>query len=740
MNRPLIWFSAAFAVGTAFALFSFSLPLLAAAVILAVAVVIGWRFSWIRLMCVLTAGLVCGLSYTNAYHAYITEPISAVDGTPATITCTAVDYAVQYDDEQRVEVRVQGVDVHCPRNFRTLVYLPLTEKEIEPGDNITASVEFYLPKATEGFDRASYYRSEGYSVLASAAKGIPVFVNSPEHRPLTYYPKKFAHTLQQVFSQHGTEKQAAFWKALTIGNRSDLTIRDTDHLRRAGLSHVIALSGLHVGFLVSMLLFLFGKKWGTLLGIPTLFVFYLMVGWSSSVIRACLMYSMIMLAFWMRKQNDSLNSLAAALLIILVIRPDSLTSVSLQLSFASTLGILCFSNRVQKLFQLPKKTPVLLNKLYRVFSGCIVCSICSISLTIPFLLYHFGYISVFSVVSNLLVLWTISILFPLLALGGIIGIKFAGIADFLFTIAGYLTDYIYWVSNTIANITYGVLYCESKLDFAVAVVLSIVIILLLWKAGKRILLLSIPALLIVVIGISFWRGNAAQNDLKISVLPEGGGQAIVVSCGTHAALIDCSASNYHDTVQDIEQYMDWHGMESLDLLILTSVDLTHARYACDLLQSVPVEKVILPEVNRENNAVYPALMETLEELDILYEKTAPKTETAVGDSSLGLSIFGAVERKLIVRIASEEQDVLIVHALTQKMLLDLTEHTPLSGDTLVVADGFMEDSVKMKELLDRIQAKQLIVENGWHTPEDDCGIPIVSPNENGDINIKIKRN
>lgn len=133
-------------------------------------------------------------------------------------------------------------------------------------------------------------------------------------------------------------------------------------------------------------------------------------------------------------------------------------------------------------------------------------------------------------------------------------------------------------------------------------------------------------------------------------------------------------------------------------------------------------------------------METLEELDIPYEKTAPKTETAVGDSSLGLSILGAVERKLIVRIASEEQDVLIVHALTQKMLLDLTEHTPLSGDTLVVADGFMEDSVKMKELLDRIQAKQLIVENGWHTPEDDCGIPIVSPNENGDINIKIKRN
>ncbi|MDO4174532.1 MAG: ComEC/Rec2 family competence protein [Eubacteriales bacterium] len=739
MNRPLIWFSGAFAAGTALALFSVSFPLLAIAAILALSVVIGWHFVQIRPLCVLIAGLLCGLSYTQAYHTYRIAPVLEVDGTPATITVKALDYAVQYDEQQRVEVRVSGNDVGCPRNFRTLVYLPTTEQEIIPGDTITASIEFYLPQASEGFDRASYYRSEGYYILASAAEGLPVSVNSPAHRPISYYPKSFAHALQQVLSQHGTERQTAFWKALTTGDRSGLTTTDIDHLRRAGLSHVIALSGLHVGFLVSMLLFLLGKRWGTLLGIPMLMMFYLMVGWSPSVVRACVMYGMIMLAFWVRRQNDSLNALAAALLIILVILPDSLESVSLQLSFVSTLGILCFAGRLQNLFRLRKETPWMLKKLYAVLLGSVICTICSSVLTTPFLLYHFGYLSVFSVVSNLLTLWAVSIVFPILILGGILGFAFSGISGFLLTIAGYLTDYIYFISDAIANIRYGVLYCENSLDFAAAVLLSVVLAGLLWKANKSVLQIFLPAMLAVVIGLSVCRGTAAHRDLKVTVLPEGSGQAILISCDNHTALIDCSASSYHDTVQDVAQYMDWRGVESLDLLILTSVDVTHARYACDLLETIPVKQVILPETNRESNEVYPALMQSLETENIPYEKLAPKAAAPVGDASLGLSVLGAVERKLVVRVQADDEDVTIVHALTQNMLLELTETTPLRSDTLVVAGSFLEDSVKMEELLDRIQPEQLILENGWYTPEDCRDIPVINPQETGEVTINLTR-
>lgn len=739
MHRPFMWFCAAFAVGTAFALFSFSLPLAVTVAVLALAA-LGWSFSRLRVICVLAAGLVCGLSYTAAYHRYITDPVAEVDGRPATLTVTAADYAVQYGSDQRVRVKVHGSDVKCPRDFKTLLYLPSTEQEIQPGDSITVSAEFYLPGDSEGFDRAAYYHSEGYTVLASAAEGLPVTITVPEHRPFTYYPKRFAHALQDVFAQYGTQRQAAFWNALATGDRSGLSVRDTDHLRRAGLSHIIALSGLHVGFLVSMLLFVFGKRMGTVLGIPTLIVFCFMVGFSPSVLRACLMYGILIASFGLRQQYDGLTALAAALLVNLIYLPDLLTSVSLQLSFLAALGMICFTGRIRFMLRLPKKVPRALRKVYDTLMTGMVCTVCATVMTAPVLLYYFGYISVFSIFSNLLALWAVSLLFPLLLLGGIAGIWLSGISGILLIPAGYLTDYIYWVSDTIAEIPYGVLYWESSIDFAAAVVLSLFAVLLLWLASRRTLLVFIPVLLAVVIGVSIWRGVGAADDLHISILSEGRGQAIMVSCGEHAALIDCSSSGHHHAVQDIAQYMDWHGIEKLDYFILTSVDVTHARNACELMETVPVEQVLLPEVNRETNAIYPELMNTLEKGTISYSKMAPETETAVGDASLGLSVLGGVERKLMVRIHSEDQDILVIRALTQKMLLDYTENTQLSAKTLVIAPGFTEDLEKMQELIHRLKPEQLILENGWYSETEYGGVPTRNPYLTGTIDLITVRN
>ncbi len=739
MHRPLIWFSAAFAVGCGLALFGASVPLIAAVLVLAASIVVGKLVSPALPACVLLAGLSCGLTYTNAYHSYITDPVSELEGLSQRMTVTATNYAVQYENNQRIEVRVDGADVGLKTGFRTLVYLPLTEEEIKPGDKITGKFEFYISGLREGFDREGYYRSQGYFVLASVNKETKITVTPPEHRPLSYYPKLLAQNLRSVFAQYGTERQAAFWNALATGDKSNLTTADRDHLRKAGLSHVIALSGLHVGFLISLLLFVFGRKLGTALGIPALIAFYLMVGWSPSVVRACIMYGILLLGFWVRRQSDSMNSLFAALLLILVMLPDSLTSVSLQLSFAATFGILCFASRIQRLLALPKRVPKPIKRLYRVLSGTAACTVSSTVITAPILLYHFGYLSVFSVLSNLLALWAVSLVFPLLFIGGIAGLFVPAAAAVLLTPAGWLTDYILWVSDRTAEFPYGLLYCENHTDFAFAIALSAIAALLLWKGSRRVLAAGVPMLVLAVVGISVWRGTAAQNDLRISVLPEGSGQAIVVCCGEQAALIDCSGSGYHNAAEDVAAYLDWYGIDSLDLVILTSVDLGHARNVCELLCEIPVERVILPQINRENKEPYPEVIQTLEALHISYEKLAPGTESAIGDTSLGLSVLGTIERKLVVRIQSEDQDIVTVHALTQNMLLELTDQTPLNCDTLLVSGGFSENTEKMEELLRRIAPAQIVLESGWESGTDYCGIPIVNPYYTGQIDWKTER-
>lgn len=740
LHRPLIWFSAAFALGCGVVLwFEPSVPLAVCAILLAVVVFLSKWNEKLLPICLLIGGLVCGVSYTTAYHRYVSAPISDLEGTKMRLTVTATDFAVQYDNQQRVEVKVTGSDVGCHMDFRTLLYLPLTEDTILPGDSITGKVEFYVARQLEGFDRESYNRAQGYFIMASIDREAALSLNAPEHRPFSYYPKQFARSLRQVFESYGTERQSAFWSALITGDRSQLTTADTDALRKAGLSHIIALSGLHVGFLISLLLIVFGKRVGTALGIPMLIAFYLMVGWSPSVVRACIMYGILLLAFWIKREADSVNSLFAALLFILIFIPDALYSVSLQLSFVSTLGIICFSSRIQHLVTLPKQTPRIIRRFYRICMGVIACSICAMIFTAPILLYQFGYISVFSVVSNVLVMWAVSLAFPLLALGGCIGMVWPSAASLVFAPASWLTDYMYLVMDKIAQMDYGVLYRENSLDLWVAVLLCAAMVVLLRKARTRILLISLPLLLALVIGISVLRGANGQDDVRIAVLPEGSGQAIVVSCGDQAALIDCSGSGYHDAAQDVADYLNWWGIDDLDLLILTSVDLGHARNVCALLDTVSVKQVILPAVNRENKEPYPAVMDMLIAKQIPYEKTAPDTETAVGDSSLGLSILGSIERKLVVRLTSEDQNILIVHALTQNMLLELTDQTSLGCHTLVVSGGFSDSTDKMTELLKRISPQRIVLENGWNSASDYQGVPILNPYQIGQIDWKTVR-
>lgn len=739
MKRPMIWFSAAFAAGVALALRSFSLPWVLALTLLAGCFLLGWKWFAFRPACVLFAGVLSGLCYTQAYHAVIQAPCVALDGTSKSMIVEVTDFPKQYDTGQRVEIRVIGSRIGCPLNFRTLAYLPKTEQDIKPGDELTATFDFYIPNQTQGFDRASYYRSQGYAILAHVNEEFGMVVTAPSHRPLRYYPKAFAQTLRAVYMQHGTERQAALWRALTTGDRTALTTTDTDHLRRAGLSHVIALSGLHVGFLISMLLLLLGRKIGTYLGIPVLLAFYLMVGWSPSVVRACVMYGLILLAFALRKEYDSVNALFFALLLILLVLPDALLSVSLQLSFTSTLGILCFAWKYQHIFSVPKRMPRRLKKVYRGVMGSLGCSVSSAALTTPFLLYHFGYLSVFSIFSNLLALWAISLLFPLLFLGGVLGIISAPLASIVLKPAAWLTDYVYQIGDFFAAIPFGVLYCENTVDFLLSVLVSILMILMLWLANKRVLAICTPMITAVLIGVSLSRSNAAWDDWTVTVLSEGNGQAILVSCGDELALIDCSATGYHDAVEDIKQYMDWNNQQNIDLFILTSVDKSAARNASELLQEVPVDMVILPEENREKNAVYPKFMKTLCEQNIPYDKTAPQNELQVGDPVLGLSVLGRTERKLVVRMQSEQHNIVTVRALTQKMLLELTEQYPLACDTLLVAGSFTKDADKMHEILRRIRPEQLVIENGWNSKESYDGIPASNPYVSGTIIWKTVR-
>jgi competence protein ComEC len=138
---------------------------------------------------------------------------------------------------------------------------------------------------------------------------------------------------------------AAFAKALLLGDSSGLNYELDTAFKLSGIRHIIAVSGLHVSILFSLMYILAGKRkvLTALLGIPVLFLFAAVAGFSPSIVRACVMQVLMIVAMLLDKEYDPPTALSFAVLLMLAVNPSAVTSVSLQLSVGCMMGIFMFS-------------------------------------------------------------------------------------------------------------------------------------------------------------------------------------------------------------------------------------------------------------------------------------------------------------------------------------------------------------------------------------------------------------
>ena len=111
--------------------------------------------------------------------------------------------------------------------------------------------------------------------------------------------------------------------------------------QRAGLAHVVAVSGLHVGFLAGLLTTLLGrrKRLSAAVGMALVFFFAAAAGNTPSVLRAAFLEGFLLLAPLLNREEDKPTALSAVLLLLLLQCPDAAANVGLQLSFAAVAGI-----------------------------------------------------------------------------------------------------------------------------------------------------------------------------------------------------------------------------------------------------------------------------------------------------------------------------------------------------------------------------------------------------------------
>ncbi len=342
------------------------------------------------------------------------------------------------------------------RKDSSLIHLP------QYGDVLSIHKSPFLiaaPKNPHEFNYQQYmsYQQVYHQVFLSAGD-FQLIKNEPDNIFLAVSFQLRTHFKTQIEKFVKDDGSRAIAYALLLGIKDDLSTDLKRAYSAAGAMHVLAVSGLHVGiiFLLISSLFAFlkfvkgGKYWLLAINLFFLWGYAFVTGLSPSVLRAVVMFSVIIIGKTSDRYANIYNNLAVSALIILLYDPYMILKVGFQLSYLAVLGIVYLQPR---LYQLITVKNYLLDKAW----GITCVSIAAQIATFPLGLYYFHQFPTYFLVSNLIV---IPAAFVIL-LEGIFLIVFSPLSSFVAGLVGALLNFSIQMLNEVViyinNLTYSLI-------------------------------------------------------------------------------------------------------------------------------------------------------------------------------------------------------------------------------------------------------------------------------------------
>jgi competence protein ComEC len=307
----------------------------------------------------------------------------------------------------------------------------------------------------------------------------------------------------KVFNSNLSPSAQHFVVALLLGNSDFIDKTTRQEFSAAGVAHVLALSGLHVGFIAMIIWwFLFPldylrlKKLRLIITLAAIVLFAVFTGMSPSVVRATVMIGFVFVSLIFHRRSVSLNALAMAALLILVFSPSALYHVGFQLSFITVGAVLLFA-RVPQILQS-------CHQWVNYLTATVITSLVAMLATVALTAHYFHTISLMSVLANLLIL-------PILPIFMVLGALFllvtaAGMCwPVLDTVLDAVCHYIHWAAGAVNAIPGSHVSGVYVSTFGVIAWFAVMILVVLWLyRHKARYLLSAAGALAILMAHSLW--------------------------------------------------------------------------------------------------------------------------------------------------------------------------------------------------------------------------------------------
>lgn len=547
LGRLALWAPVVLGLGI---LIYFALPsepslvacLLSTAAAATVAFVSRWRIAAFRFW-VAVALVLAGMSIMTARTASVTTPIIASDYT-GDLTGWVESIEQTSANVRRLVVVVETLEDLAPSQTPRKVRITVRARfdEVRIGSGISGLVALFPPPGPVmpgGYDfgRDLFYEGIGGSGFSYGAPDIADIGPPPgaisRSAPIEALRTGIANQIRTALPGEA----GAIAAALVTGDRSGISEETTEALRISGLGHILAISGLHMALVVGSV---FGglrallalspslalrrpiKKWAAA-GALGAAVFYLVLsGASVSTQRSFVMVAVVLFAVLLDRRAFSVRNVAVAAMIILLLTPEALLTVSFQMSFAATLALIAgFEYLAERRRVRVRRGPVAPRTVRRTalywIGGLALTSLLAGLATTPFAAFHFNRTAPFSLIANLAAMPFFTFLVMPMALFAVLLMPF-GLEGLPLGVMSWGLDIVTGIAGTVSGWT-GAAGLVPSVPLAALLIVSLGLLwLCLWRERWRIA--GVP---IMVLGLGI--GLVAPRP---DILIEEGGEAVAV--------------------------------------------------------------------------------------------------------------------------------------------------------------------------------------------------------------------
>lgn len=493
------------------------------------------------------------------------------------------------------------IHVKLDRNIKLILQVEKDEKELKKlayGNKIIFNGKYEEPadrKNYKGFSYKEYLKTEGIYGIVKVENKIQV-IKSKNVSLLQLGINNLSIKIKQNLEKILPEKTVGLAEGILLGDSSELGEGLKENFRDCNLSHMLAVSGMHLSYLIVCLNFVLNKrKFGIrnckIISIVVIIIFMLITNMSPSVVRAGISAIIGILGTLIYRKQDTYTTIAFACLLTLIKNPFSLLNIGMQLSYLATLGIVTFYPLLSKI-KIPEgkiKNYIIENTFVTISANILI---------LPIIIYNFNTIPTNFLLSNLIAgpVLGISLIFELITVFvSVISINLAKIPGFIVNVCLALLTKITEIISKIPNIT-----VVTPKILCVILVYIIILNICLYINNKEIFKnYKISKVLFILISITLITNSInIESGMRFYFIDVGQGDSTLICTPTGKnVLIDGGGSRTPDKYDVGEKvllpYLLDRRIKKLDYIIISHFDADHAQGIEAVIDKIKVENIVV---------------------------------------------------------------------------------------------------------------------------------------------------